>query len=124
MKRSLLAVLFAWLLPGAGHWYVGQRAKGVLFCFFLIALFALGVLLTNGAGVDVHHHPYALVLQACTGTPALVALVLTDDARQLSPSKINDFGLLCTLIAGALNVLLIADLLYRTGPPTKDEAHD
>ena len=30
-ERSLIGFLAAWLLPGAGHWMLGQRKKAVLY---------------------------------------------------------------------------------------------
>jgi len=130
-KNPALTLLFAWLLPGAGHWYIGQRVKGVLFCFLLIMMFTLGVLLAEGGCVDAKplgmlravfgdadlgRHPYAFLLQMCEGAPAVTALVLTAGTPEPPASKLNDFGMLLTLIAGALNVLLVADALYRCGP--------
>ena len=116
-KPPALVLLLAWLLPGAGHWYAGQRAKAVVFCSLLVGLFTLGVLLTGGGCIDLERHPWAFALQAFDGLVALAALVLTAGAPELPASKLNDLGMLLTLVAGALNVLLIADALYRTGPP-------
>lgn len=141
MKQSpALTLLFAWLLPGAGHWYIGQRTKAVLFCFILIAMFVLGVLLTEGGCVDIRprgavkaalriavldfrgageidagRHPWAFALQACNGAAAFAALLLSADRPEFPASKLGDLGLLLTLVAGALNVLLMADAFYRCG---------
>ena len=139
-KNPALTLLFAWLLPGAGHWYIGQRVKGVLFCFLLIMMFTLGVLLAEGGCVDAKplgmlravfgdadagRHPYAFLLQAWAGGPAVTALVITAGAPERPASKLNDFAMLLTLIAGALNVLLVADALYRCGPiDVKDDEID
>ncbi len=144
MKQSpALTLLLAWLLPGAGHWYIGRRTKAVLFCFILIAMFVLGVLLTEGGCVDIRprgavkaalriavldfrgageidagRHPWAFLLQACNGLVAFVALVLSAGRPEFPASKLGDLGLLLTLVAGALNVLLMADAFYRCGRPT------
>jgi hypothetical protein len=133
MKKPALALLLAWLLPGAGHWYVGQRGKAVVFCFVLLALFLAGVLITEGGCVDFRfggvigsvtgraeadwgRHPYAFLLQGCAGGPAIVALAATSGRPEYPASKLGDLGMLLTLIAGALNVLLVADALYRSRP--------
>jgi len=122
MKKSpALALLLAWLLPGAGHWYVGQRVKGVVFCFLLIVLFATGMLLTEGGCIDLGRHPWAFALQVFEGAVSGVALLSTWGAPEVPASKLSDLGMLLTLVAGALNVLLMADALYRAGPaPTED----
>ena len=126
MKKTLgLALLLAWLVPGAGHWYVGQRVKAVVFCFVLIGLFTTGVLLTDGGCVDLGRHPWAFLLQACDGLVAAAGLLLTAGAPEFPASKLGDLGMLLTLIGGALNVLLIADTLYRGGPRETDvKSHD
>ena len=121
-KNPALALLLAWLLPGAGHWYVGRRGRGALLCFVLVAMFALGVLLTDGGCVDLGRHPYASVLQAFQGLVAGAALLLTAGAPELSPARLNDLGMLFTLVGGALNVLLIADALYLTRRPETEAA--
>jgi hypothetical protein len=86
-----------------------------------LATFTLGVVLTSGGGVNVQRHEYAFALQVFNGAAAGVAAVACANLPELSASKLNDFGMLLTLVAGALNVLLIADALYRTGP---SEARD
>ncbi len=115
-KAPFLVLVFAWILPGGGHWYVGQRVKGVIFCFIIVFMFVLGVLLTEGGCVNIGRHPYAFVLQAFQGGTALAALVLTAGAVESPASRLSDFGMLLTLVAGALNVLLMADALYRARP--------
>ena len=88
-KSPLLALLLAWLLPGAGHWYVGQRWKAVIFCFLLVGLLVLGVLLTGGGCVNVERHPWALILQGCEGLATGVMLLVTMGAQEVPASKLN-----------------------------------
>src|SRR5438093_1305896 len=40
---AIPACLFAWLLPGAGHLYLGRTAKGLAFLGAIGTLFVLGV---------------------------------------------------------------------------------
>ena len=124
-KNPVPTVLLAWLLPGAGHWYLGHRVRGAVLCFLIVTTFTLGVLLTEGGCVSVGRHPYAFALQIFNGAITGVTALLTAGSSELPASKLNDFGMLLTLVAGALNVLLIADALYRTGPSeVKDEDID
>ncbi|MFO7898527.1 MAG: DUF6677 family protein [Planctomycetota bacterium] len=115
-KRYALTVLLAWLLPGLGHWYIGQRTKAILFCVLLLATFLTGVVITDGGCVDWGRHPYAFLLQAADGVVAFATLAVTSSQHEFPASKLGDLGMLYTLVAGALNVLLIADALYRAGP--------
>lgn len=117
MSRSpAVAVLLAWLVPGLGHYYIGQRGKGILFCASLVAMFVLGLVLAGGGCVNVERHPYALILQGFEGLAALAALVACAGRPELPASSVSDLGMLLTLVAGALNVLLAADVLYRAAP--------
>ena len=115
-KNPVLVVLLAWLVPGAGHWYIGQREKAVVFCALLVGLFTAGVVLTEGGCVSLQRHPYAFILQAFEGVAAGAALLITRHLPEFPASKQADLGMLLTLVGGALNVLLIGDALYRSGP--------
>ena len=79
-------------------------------------LFATGVVLTEGGCVSLQRHPYAFILQALEGVVAGVVLVITRHLPEFPASKQADLGMLLTLVAGALNVLLIGDAFYRCGP--------
>lgn len=38
----------AWLVPGSGHYLQGKRSKGIVFFFGILALFALGLIMSGG----------------------------------------------------------------------------
>jgi hypothetical protein len=42
IQRGLLAGLLAWVFPGAGHWFVGARVRGAVFCSLVLGSLALG----------------------------------------------------------------------------------
>src|SRR5687768_18616936 len=41
----VLVCLAAWVIPGAGHLWLGRRQKGIVFLLALTAMFAIGLLL-------------------------------------------------------------------------------
>ncbi|MDP6582131.1 MAG: hypothetical protein QF681_15870, partial [Vicinamibacterales bacterium] len=41
--RALAAAALAWLIPGAGHLWLGRRQKGVIFLTALPVMFAIGL---------------------------------------------------------------------------------
>ena len=51
-----VACLLAWLVPGAGQLYLGQRSKGLILAGCLLALFVLGLTmdarLQSAAGLE------------------------------------------------------------------------
>ncbi|HWX25020.1 MAG TPA: DUF6677 family protein [Vicinamibacteria bacterium] len=71
------AVLFAWLLPGAGHFYLGRKGKGLLFLIALLALFGLGVAMNARLQLTIGlEDPLAAlysVAQVAMGLPYFVA---------------------------------------------------
>ena len=48
-----LVAVVGWLLPGAGHWLIGQRARGVAIGVSIVALFVLGLLVGGVRVVEV-----------------------------------------------------------------------
>src|SRR6478609_5628989 len=48
-----LVGLASWILPGAGYWLIGQRARAVTVGFTIIALFLLGLLIGGVRSLEV-----------------------------------------------------------------------
>jgi TM2 domain-containing membrane protein YozV len=114
-KDPLVAALLAWLVPGAGHLYLGQRWKAVLFFTLILAAFVYGVALGNVKNVYPARYPLGFVAQIFTGLPALAALGLTYAVPgQLDESQPTfELSFVYSCIAGLLNLLLVIDAAYR-----------
>lgn len=68
-KHLALACALAWVLPGAGHWYLGRRTRaGVFFCLVTVS-FILGAVLHGRFSVRDRRAPLLSTLQvvACLG---------------------------------------------------------
>lgn len=108
------ACLLAWLVPGAGHLYLGRLHRGLALLGALGALFLLGVALDARlqfyTGFD---DPLAVVIsagQVAAGLPYFVARALGYGAdSELFKSVTYEYGLTYTAVAGLLNVLVILD---------------
>ncbi len=48
-----LVAVVGWLLPGAGYWLIGERARGTTIGVTIIALFLLGLLLSGVRVIEV-----------------------------------------------------------------------
>lgn len=113
VKRSALpACLFAWLLPGAGHLYLGRKAKALVFFGAIGALFVLGVLMHSRLqlhlGLD---DPLALlfsVAQTAVGLPYFAVRVLGLDSGQVT-AVTYEYGNTFTAVGGLLNILVVLD---------------
>jgi len=127
-KRSPeLTIVLAWLVPGLGHVYLGQRAKGAIAGALIVGLFLFGYLATKGEVVSYAEHPYAFYAQLGAGLPTIVGLLRTkaEVLPSLSPGIVPwiDLGLLYTCVAGLLNVLLVLDGFdFATGGPARRAA--
>ena len=130
------ALLLSWLLPGAGHWFIGLRGRAVLYGASVIGIFLVGLWMGGLATVSVYGHKWAFLLQAFDGPLALAAAVgqhLTQRAaaeptaaawlRSLaspSPSPLADLGMTFTLVSAAFNVLVMADAFYLADRPPEE----
>ena len=107
----------AWLIPGAGHYCLGLRYRGAAFCLVVSGMLLLGLVFGQYSVISWEGHRLAMILQVFAGLPTLVTAaypyVNTAFRVKLYASPLIDLGMTLTLIAGALNALLIADAYYR-----------
>lgn len=138
-----LVLLAGFLVPGAGHFLLRERVRGVMIGATVLLTFALGVLI---GGVRVVEFPepaaaggpgmFQRVLGQIVFVPQFfagpVTLVSASVSRQLasdpntseliSHARIYDIALLYTGVAGALNLLALIDCTARAsaGAPSRD----
>ena len=69
-SRLLIACLLGWVVPGAGHWYLGRRSRAAVFFFLITFSFVLGALLHGRFSVMDRRQPILSMLQvvACLGS--------------------------------------------------------
>jgi len=129
------AGVLAWLLPGAGHLYLGERFKGTAFFLLLNLLFLTGLVISHGNAISLHEedgHRYAFLAEVCVGGPSLIALAIAHREElaagmdEEAVSKVADkrrdrwvtqryidnlawldTGLLFCMVAGLLNLLVV-----------------
>lgn len=112
-KSWVLAVLLAWAVPGLGHWYLGRRGKAVIFCLCVLALFLAGWIMGQCKVVD-SRDTLPFVAQILTGSATLVANYIGAAVRSSGGpaqpvSAAYQSGLVYTLVAGLLNLLVMLD---------------
>lgn len=126
-KSPEVAALLAWVIPGAGHLYAGHKVKAAGGLVFVLGLFMWGLFLSGGEAVsldDEQGHPYAFLAQVGAGGPTSVGLIYSrtslerptgneefEDPAYCRGHPDRDTGLLFTMIAGLLNLLLVHDAL-------------
>ncbi|MEK6288585.1 MAG: DUF6677 family protein [Acidobacteriota bacterium] len=123
LARRTVAVLAAWLVPGAGHLVLGRRGRGVLFFVTIVGAFILGLSLnghlywpTVADPPSLFHYDLITVLWffAEIGSGlcyvASYALGLGMAAiPQAAASPTFEYGNTFMFLAGLLNYLVIHD---------------
>ncbi|MCX7704420.1 MAG: hypothetical protein N2234_10075 [Planctomycetota bacterium] len=113
-----MAFVSAWAVPGLAHILIGRRVQGFVFLVSIMALFVSGAVMSDFKGVSREFHPLTFYAQICCGGPTLLHLLLfgkpsADDFKGSIP-PLYDAGTLYMMIAGLLNIVVIADALERT----------
>ena len=111
-KRSIVAMILAYVLPGAGHFYLGYRARAAIFFAIIVLLFVIGLSI-DGSLYSLQDSGGAMLkILASFGSMGAGALYFV--ARALGPhgdirSLTFEYGTTFTLTAGLMNLLLVLD---------------
>jgi hypothetical protein len=107
----VLLCLAAWAVPGAGHLWLGRRAKGAVFLAALPAMFAIGL------GIGGRLFPFTLseplvalaaVAQVGIGAAYFVATTIGSGAGEVR-AVTYEYGNAFVIVAGLLNLLVVID---------------
>lgn len=124
VERVSLAGFLAWLVPGLGHLYVGERARGLVLLVTVTATFWSGIAIGGVRGtVDPKDRFLWFLAQSCSGGNTAAAYLLQ---RAMGPVAVDgkrsgqvdswlsvEVGVHFTGVAGLLNVVVILDALAR-----------
>jgi TM2 domain-containing membrane protein YozV len=146
-RVALVPCVLAWLLPGAGHFYLGRRLRGISFLAIVLITYVLGLSLDGRAYIADRLHPLTyLATFANIGLGPLDILerratygelvwrlpqgpageVLLDRMRDRVRSGRSEYGTTFLLTAGLMNLLLILDAFDvatgRKAPPKEAES--
>ncbi len=90
LRQPLVAALWAWIIPGAGHFYQRRYAKGVIFLVCILFTYFFGLALGGGrvvyASFRDNDFRWQYVLQLGVGAPALPALVQSYQVKNNKPT--------------------------------------
>ncbi len=109
-SRSVTAMILAYLVPGAGHAYLGQRARGAVFFAILCVMFSVGILIDGRVYSFV---PGQLLTNLATLGSMGSGLLYFAGHRLSSGGDVYsitfEHGTAFTLTAGLMNLLLVLD---------------
>jgi uncharacterized protein DUF6677 len=107
----VLLCLVAWLVPGAGHIWMGRRQKGVVFLLALPAMFAIGLLLHGRVFPFEFSEPLvglAAIANVLAGAPWLLSRLLEAGSGMVT-AVTYEYGNCFLIVSGLLNFLVILD---------------
>ena len=109
--RTAIAMLLAFLVPGAGHFYLGRRARAAGFFFTVIFMFVVG--LSIDGRLYTIQKGNILSLLATLGSMGAGLLYFV--GRAMGPfgdvtSITFEYGTAFILTAGLMNLLLVLDV--------------
>lgn len=109
--RLALVCVAAWAVPGAGHFWIGQRQKAAVFFTALLLMFATGLLLSGRLFPFDFSEPLvalAAFANAGLGLPWIAARI--QDAGTGTVTAVTyEYGNCFLIVAGLLNFLIILD---------------
>jgi hypothetical protein len=111
--RAAAAMLLALLVPGAGHLYLGRRARGLAFCVIVVVLFVAGMALDGGIYTLETSRGALLRMLATAGSMGSGLLYILARAGGSADGNLLsltfEYGRMFTLSAGLMNLLLVLD---------------
>lgn len=107
----VLLCLAAWIVPGAGHLWMGRREKGIVFLLALPAMFLIGLLLHGRIFPFEMSEPLvglAAVANLLAGGPWIIARMMEAGTGIVTAASYES-GNCFLIVAGLLNFLVILD---------------
>ena len=130
------AAFLSWLMPGLGHWWIGEKARGVILFVVITVTFWSGIAVGGVRTVIAprENGPW-IAAQVCMGPQSLIAWKSAENLRlneavsaqrveegidspdalvsYRAPWPSGDIGVVYAGIAGLLNLLVMLDVLAR-----------
>lgn len=115
-----VAAIFAWMVPGLGHWLIGERRRGAIFFIVITVTFWAGIAVGGvRTTVTPKENGAWIAAQLCAGPQALGALYWSSHRSKQYPDELkagypgSNISVVYAGVAGLLNLLIIIDTLAR-----------
>lgn len=110
--RAVVSMVLGFLIPGAGHFYLGRRARALAFFAIVVFLFVLGLAI-DGSMFTLRESRGELLLRLASVGSMGSGLLYILGAYFGPPGDITkpmfEYGRTFTLTAGLMNLLLVLD---------------
>jgi hypothetical protein len=107
----VLLCLAAWVVPGAGHIWLGRRQKGIVFLLAIPAMFLAGLLMQGRIFPFEWTEPLvglAALANVGAGAPWLLARMVDAGAGTVT-AVTYEYGNCFLIVSGLLNSLVVLD---------------
>jgi hypothetical protein len=123
-KRTLQphAAVLAWVLPGLGHWVLGQRVRAARIAAGMAVLMLGGLLIGGVDSVDSENDRLWFIAQMGAGPLVLAidaanqsgvkSLAVEEQRSWRSLGHVNSVGTLYLGLAGLMNAVVVLEALY------------
>ena len=111
-RRTITAMVFAYLVPGAGHFYLGRRQRAIAFFMVVTVMFLVGIAIDGDLYTLGNTNRALLRLLAALGSLGTGVIYLIAAAAGVHgdvTSITYEHGSAFTVTAGLMNLLLVLD---------------
>jgi len=111
-NRTITAMVLAYLIPGAGHLYLGKRARAITFFVIVVLMFVIGIAVDGELYTLGHTGGSLLRLLAALGSMGSGVMYFVAAAIGVHgdvTSITYEHGTAFTITAGLMNLLLMLD---------------
>jgi hypothetical protein len=120
-KNMVLTIILAWLIPGAGHWYIGDRKRAWIYFIVINLLFAIGIFVGGTLStVNLQTNTAWFFAEIFAGGPTFLSTLIGQLPGAIaSYGKTQDLATIYAGVAGLLNLLVVFDAIDRCNSRTK-----
>ena len=108
----LAAGLLAWIVPGAGYFYINQRARAAIVFVAITGTFLLGIFIGSIGVIDPVNDRIPFLGQMLNSPVVLLLAKITQAGDYRIYGKPAEIGQIYTCIAGLLNLLCVVNTMY------------
>ncbi|MBM3973004.1 MAG: hypothetical protein FJ301_02745 [Planctomycetes bacterium] len=109
IANPALCAGLSWLVPGLGHARAGQKDKGLLLGAAVLAVFALGLLVSHGHACDRATASVWWIGQNLCGGGSLFAALITGPLHMESAPEHLSLGVVLCTVSGLMNLVVMVD---------------
>lgn len=110
-ERSVAGIIAAWLVPGLGHYLIGQRGKAALYFLTITLTFLLGIALAEGRNLSYERDGVYFLAYMFNGVETALGWLATHQLEPTHTIRFLHLGFLYSAVACLLNLVAMMDFV-------------